>query len=67
MVPSGIRRENNKPYRTTTAANGMIIVEDAYEGFYDLSNDIRDRVDIKGVRLRERPTAASNSQSETDE
>lgn len=55
MIPSGIKRSAGVPLKTRQLANGTIVIENAYEGRYTLSEKENVSTPIKGIRVEKRP------------
>jgi hypothetical protein len=53
MVPSGIKRDDETPFRTRKLDNGTVVIEDAYEGRYTFSNRRNASTKIKGLGVKE--------------
>lgn len=53
MIPSGIKRDSKTPFRTRKLENGIVVIEDAYEGRYSYSKDQDSGVVIKGIELED--------------
>ena len=51
MVPSGIKRDSQIPFRTRKLENGTVVIEDAYEGSYTYSTKRSVGTQIRGLRV----------------